>query len=52
MAAAWLCVVLVARAARADDTLARVVAVDRWLDGEGPPPAHWEVASKRDLNPR
>ena len=52
MAAAWLCVVLVARAARADDALARVVAVDRWLDGDGPPPAHWEVASKRDLNPR
>ncbi|KAH8081715.1 serine/threonine kinase [Aureococcus anophagefferens] len=51
MAAAWLCVVLVARA-RADDALARVVAVDRWLDGDGPPPAHWEVASKRDLNPR
>ena len=52
MAGAWLCVVLVARAARADDALARVVAVGRWLDGDGPPPAHWEVASKRDLNPR
>ena len=36
----------------ASDALARVRAVDRWLDGGGPAPAHWAVTTKYDVAAR